>query len=62
MMLIPGFPAGVSVRSLWGQLLREVDLGCQEGSKTKITKSYSLEEFRFLNTLPFSPNSYLLDS
>lgn len=62
MMLIPGFPARVSVCSLWGQLLREADLGCQEGSKMKITKAYSLEEFRVLNTLPFPPNSYLLGS
>lgn len=37
MMLIPGFPA-VTICSLWGQLLREADPGCQEGSK-KITKA-----------------------
>ena len=61
-MLIPGFPAGLSVCSLWGRLLREAELCCQEGCETKITKAYSLEEFRFLNTLPFPPNSYLLGS
>lgn len=38
MMLIPGFPVRVSVCSLWGQLLRKADPGCQEGSETKITK------------------------
>lgn len=47
MMLIPGFPAGASVCSLWGQLLREADLCCQEGSKIKITEADGLEEFRF---------------
>lgn len=37
-MLIPGFPVRVLVCSLWGQLLRKADPGCQEGSETKITK------------------------
>lgn len=62
MMLIPGFPARVSVCSLWGQLLREADVSCQESSKTQITKAESWEEFRFLNTAPFPLNSYLLGS
>lgn len=61
-MLIPGFPAGVSVCSLQGRLLREADLGCQEGSKMKITKAYSLEEFGFLNTLPFPPKQLFVRS
>lgn len=38
MMLIPGFPAGLSVCSLWGQLLREADLRCQEDFKIEITR------------------------
>lgn len=63
MMLIPGVSGPeFLVCSLWGQLLRKADPGCQEGSETKITRAYSLEEFKFLNTLPFPPNSYLLGS
>lgn len=54
-MLIPGFPAGVSARSLWGRLLREAEPSCQEGSKAKITKAYRLEEFRFFKHTSISP-------
>lgn len=54
-MLIPGFPAGVSVCSLWGQLLREADLPCQEGSKIEITEADDLEEFRFFKHTSISP-------
>lgn len=54
-MLIPGFPAGVSVCSLWGRLLREVDLGCQEGSKTKITKGLQFGKIQISKHTSISP-------
>lgn len=55
MMLIPGFPAGVSVCSLWGQVLKAADLGCQEGSKMKITKGRWFRRIQIFKHTSISP-------
>lgn len=62
MMLIPGFPAIVSVCWLRGQHLRATDPCCQEDIQTGTAQAYSIEEFEFLNTLSFPPNNCFVRS